>query len=140
ARKRKREEAPTKTIQRPINDETDDEFGADDDIKVVDLVDAVEVPDSIRAPKPPNNEVKLSAFQCVICMDDVTDLTVTHCGHLFCAECLHSSLNIDVTRSICPICRQKIDIKLANGKFTSKSKGFYPLELKFATRKGLGKR
>ena len=27
--------------------------------------------------------VKLSAFQCVICMDDATNLTVTHCGRCF---------------------------------------------------------
>jgi hypothetical protein len=56
--------------------------------KVIDLVDK-DVPD----PEPESeheeeevekkekkNTVKLGTFQCVICMDDVKDLTVTHCG------------------------------------------------------------
>lgn len=30
-----------------------------------------------------NKPVKLAEFQCIICMDNPTDLTVTHCGKLF---------------------------------------------------------
>lgn len=33
-----------------------------------------------RAKEENGDLVKLSAFQCVICMDDATNLTVTHCG------------------------------------------------------------
>jgi hypothetical protein len=58
----------------------DNLFGSDDDEKeIINLEDTEEVPE--WKPKP-DNSVKLSAFQCVICMDDVTDLTVTYCGTL----------------------------------------------------------
>lgn len=114
----------------------------DDDIKVVDLVDTEEVPESVSKPKKRKNEVRLGCFQCVICMDDVKSLTVTHCGHLFCSECLDSSLHIDAAKKICPICRQKVEVRpqQANNKFGTKQKAFYPLELKMMTRKTLGKR
>ena len=36
--------------------------------------------DFVNAETKPDNSIKLSSFQCVICMDDVTNLTVTHCG------------------------------------------------------------
>jgi len=71
-RKRKHDEALKS------EDGLDDLFG-DQDLKVIDLVNTEEVPSSIAKSKP-RNEVRLSALQCVICMDDVTNLTVTHCG------------------------------------------------------------
>jgi len=61
-------------------------------------------------------------------------------GHLFCSECLHSSLHIDASKKVCPICRQKVETNPASGKFTAKSKGFWPLELKLMTSKRSGKR
>jgi hypothetical protein len=45
---------------------------------------------------------------------------------------------MDMTRRICPICRQKIDKINASGKFGARAKGFYPLELKLTTKKTLG--
>jgi E3 ubiquitin-protein ligase RNF5 len=127
-------------VKDEVND--DDLFG--DDLfaghEVVDLVDREEMPPELREEKKPKNYVKLSAFNCVICMDDVTDLTVTHCGHLFCSACLHSALHIDVTKRVCPICRQKIDNRPSNGKWSSRAKGYYPLELKLMTKTTLGKR
>lgn len=45
----------------------------------IDLSNATEVPQEVQVPKP-DNTIKLGKFQCVICMDDVTALTVTHCG------------------------------------------------------------
>lgn len=48
---------------------------------------------------------------------------------------------MDMTRRICPICRQKIDkMNAASGKFGQRAKGFYPLELKLTTKKTLGKK
>ncbi|KAM7193290.1 hypothetical protein V8F20_008485 [Naviculisporaceae sp. PSN 640] len=129
-----------KKRKRDLFDTEHDPDGSDgEEIPVVDLADTETVPESILKQKP-KNEVKLSTFQCVICMDDCTDLTVTHCGHLFCSECLHSSLHIDVSKKVCPICRQSIETKPASGKFTTKQKGFYPLELKLLTKKTLGRR
>lgn len=53
--------------------------GIDDDDEVLDLTGANEVPAELLKPKV-DNRVKLGKFQCVICMDDVSNLTVTHCG------------------------------------------------------------
>ncbi|OAA62037.1 zinc finger, ring-type containing protein [Niveomyces insectorum RCEF 264] len=92
-------------------------------------------------PGPPENvkRVKLATFQCVICMDDATNLTVTHCGHLFCGDCLHSSLHIDDTRRICPICRQKIEVRGSSTAAAKVARSYFPLELKLMTRNRRGK-
>lgn len=37
--------------------------------------------------------IKLSAFQCVICMDDATNLTVTHCGTFWPTSLLPRSIS-----------------------------------------------
>ncbi|KAK4650456.1 hypothetical protein QC762_707580 [Podospora pseudocomata] len=133
----------TKRKREAFESDDDDLFG-DNDLEVVDLVDK-DVADLTSEEKEKEedrkkNWVKLSQFQCVICMDDVTDLTVTYCGHLFCSECLHSALQITPHKRICPICRQKIENKNASGKFGPKSKGYYPLEIKLMTKKSLGKK
>ncbi|KAI1426967.1 hypothetical protein F5Y12DRAFT_783548 [Xylaria sp. FL1777] len=101
----------------------------------IDLSNATEVPAELMAPKV-DNRVKIGKFQCVICMDDTTALTVTHCGHLFCSECLHSSLHIDSMKRTCPVCRTKVDLK--GVKKTAKS--YYHLELKLMTANKQGKR
>lgn len=53
--------------------------GAVEDLPTLDLTNATEVPEELQEPHQ-DNRIKLAAFQCVICMDDVTNLTVTHCG------------------------------------------------------------
>ena len=150
----------------------------DTGVEVIDLGDTEDVPD-LGVTEVEGNNVLFKGFQCVICMDDTSDLTVTHCGksslsscfttpsllsfcqqagaghrpytqphrrltrlvgHLFCGECLHSSLQIDTNKKICPICRQKVDVKQGtNGKFSAKTKGFYPLRLKLMPAKRRGK-
>jgi len=72
----------------------------EDNVEVVDLenieekeeYEAFKVKQQAEAIKRQNEEaankpVKLAEFQCIICMDQSTDLTVTHCGelHLSCA-------------------------------------------------------
>ncbi|KAL2881094.1 hypothetical protein SGCOL_003384 [Colletotrichum sp. CLE4] len=111
--------------------------GKEKDEDIIDLAAPNEAPEEVKVPKE-DNRVKISAFQCVICMDDVTALTVTHCGHLFCSECLHSALNVDATKNKCPICRQKVETK-DRSEYTSKTKGFWPLELKLMTASRKGK-
>lgn len=34
----------------------------------------------------------MEGMQCVICMDNFTDMTATHCGHLFCHTCINEHL------------------------------------------------
>ncbi|KAL7948337.1 hypothetical protein V8C42DRAFT_247762 [Trichoderma barbatum] len=109
-----------------------------EDYTTIDLTEVNDVPEELKKPEV-DNRVKLSAFQCVICMDDVTGLTLTHCGHLFCAQCLYSSLSIESTRGKCPMCRAKIDMK-PRENYSVKTKGYWPLELKLMTRTRQGKR
>ncbi|KAI1247648.1 hypothetical protein MGN70_011539 [Eutypa lata] len=132
---------PTKSRRDTIDDTSSIFSGFDSPRKVeieshdsIDLSNADEVPEEFLAPKV-DNRVKLGNFQCVICMDDVSALTVTHCGHLFCSECLHSSLHIDSMKKTCPVCRTKVDLKDKKSKNT---KSYYHLELKVmtATKKG----
>ncbi|ETS76768.1 hypothetical protein PFICI_12155 [Pestalotiopsis fici W106-1] len=134
---------PTKALKRQISKREDDPFAesspapqAEDD--VLDLTATDELPPELQLPKV-DNRVKLSKFQCSICMDDATALTVTHCGHLFCSECLHSALHIDHLKRTCPICRQKVELKTRPGAKQPKN-SFYHLELKLMTANRKGKR
>lgn len=80
--------------------------------------------------------VKLAEFQCIICMDQPTDLTVTYCGHLFCSECLHQALHAG-DKKCCPVCRSNIAAKKVGGK--QPKNGVFHLEMKFMTAKKKGK-
>ncbi|EXK80876.1 hypothetical protein FOQG_14648 [Fusarium oxysporum f. sp. raphani 54005] len=102
----------------------------------IDLTETNEVFEEGRKPEK-DDRVKLAAFQCVICMDDCSNLTVTDCGHLYCASCLHHSIYGNVTKGKCPMCRRKLGMKPPES-YNSKTKGYWPLELKLmtATRKG----
>lgn len=73
--------APSKKRKQPDDPNHDDLFGPlpASPSEIIDLVDT-DIPPLASKPPPPKNEIRLSAFQCVICMDDVTNLTVTHCG------------------------------------------------------------
>ncbi|KAI1324889.1 hypothetical protein F5Y16DRAFT_411784 [Xylariaceae sp. FL0255] len=119
----------------PFDDDDEWNKPLGEDAENVDLTNATEVPDELKAPKE-DNRVKLGKFQCVICMDDTTALTVTHCGHLFCSECLHSALNVDASRRKCPVCRQNIDDP---NKKAKNVKTFHHLELKIMTKTKQGK-
>jgi len=77
---------PTKSRRRASNDDSSI-FGDDDltnltgdhEFETIDLSNVTSVPSDLVAPKV-DNRVKIGKFQCVICMDDTTALTVTHCG------------------------------------------------------------
>jgi len=100
-----------------------------------------------------NKPIKLAEFQCIICMDNPTDLTVTHCGkysysvfrdkvdtlpgHLFCAECLHSALYAG-DKKCCPVCRTLINLKPGAGNKQPKN-GIFHLEMKLMTANRKGK-
>lgn len=73
------------------DDDDDDVFGdnntkkgqaQEDDSDVIDLASSDEVPESQSVPKE-DKRIKLSKFQCAICMDSATGLVVTHCGMWF---------------------------------------------------------
>ncbi|KAF3910863.1 hypothetical protein ABW20_dc0106437 [Dactylellina cionopaga] len=77
---------------------------------------------------------RIADFKCVICLDDPTDLSTTPCGHLFCNECIKTTLRFGKPQAKygkCPVCRGKVMIK-----------DIVPLELKFIKKvqgKGKGK-
>lgn len=120
-----------------------------DDVAVVDLVDVENDKqyEELRAKKQAelikaqneaeaNKPVKLAAFECIICMSNPTDLTVTHCGHLFCAECLHHALYAG-DKKCCPVCRTIINPGKAGAK--QPKNGVFALEMKLMTAKKIGK-
>ncbi|KAL8785081.1 MAG: hypothetical protein Q9213_003586 [Squamulea squamosa] len=86
---------------------------------------------------------KLSNVQCIICMEPMTDMTVTHCGHIFCHTCIMEALIAGENQgepgkgtSKCPVCRKKV----ARPKEKSRDKReVIPLEIKFVTRSSLAK-
>ncbi len=91
---------------------------------------------------------KLADFQCIICLDSPTDLTVTHCGkfsnllqdllaltnsgHLFCSLCLHEALHAGTQRKTCPVCRQQINLS-KNKEGKQPKNGVFVLEMKLMT-------
>lgn len=83
--------------KRPVVD--DDPFASDDekergkgkrkssvagesDIFTVDLTEQAPSTEEKAADPKEDKRIKLGRFMCAICMDDVTNLTVTHCGTL----------------------------------------------------------
>lgn len=134
-------------MPRPSDEDDDDPFVdkvekneavSPNDLPTIDLTGNEAVTEEVEKPEL-DRRIKISAYQCAICMDNVTTLMVTHCGHLYCQECLHSSLHVDSTKGKCPMCRAKIDMK-HRSTYTTKTKGFWPLELKFMTVDKKGKR
>ncbi|CAG8956243.1 hypothetical protein HYFRA_00003623 [Hymenoscyphus fraxineus] len=81
-------------------------------------------------------DVKLSEFNCIICMDEPTDLTITHCGHLFCGMCLHQALHAG-DKKCCPVCRTAISMSYTGrGEVKKPNKhGVFHLEMKVIKRK-----
>ena len=49
--------------------------------------------------------------QCTICLDDLTDIALTRCGHIFCRECMSGFIKANPHNLICPLCRGKLDSK-----------------------------
>ena len=63
--------------------------------------------------------LKIGQRQCIICMENYTNATVTVCGHIYCHECLTQALiagekNNDRGVGNCPVCRKPLNRKKAN--------------------------
>ncbi|RDL39753.1 uncharacterized protein BP5553_04093 [Venustampulla echinocandica] len=84
---------------------------------------------------------KLAEFNCIICMDNPTSLTVTHCGHMFCSECLHQALHAG-DKKACPVCRTTISTTMSGreGHKRQPKNGIFALEMKLMTANKKGKR
>ncbi|KAI4258558.1 MAG: hypothetical protein LQ352_001193 [Teloschistes flavicans] len=89
---------------------------------------------------------KLSNVTCIICMESMTDMTVTHCGHLFCHTCIMEALIAGENQSNpgdpgkgtskCPVCRKKVVRPGGKGR---DRRDVIPLEIKCVTRSQLVK-
>jgi SWI/SNF-related matrix-associated actin-dependent regulator of chromatin subfamily A3 len=55
-----------------------------------------------------NTEIKEESEEnCSICLDNITDGSITKCGHIFCSECIKSCLKY---KSCCPMCKKQLSI------------------------------
>ncbi|KPA80131.1 hypothetical protein ABB37_05123 [Leptomonas pyrrhocoris] len=52
-------------------------------------------------------------FSCAICLDTATEPVVTRCGHLFCWECLDHWLHSPAGVPECPVCKGRVDERIA---------------------------
>jgi SNF2 family DNA or RNA helicase len=51
---------------------------------------------------PKSEDVKKETPNCVICYEDIKEITITTCGHIFCDACIRSAIQ---TSACCPMCR-----------------------------------
>lgn len=54
---------------------------------------------------PESHGFSVEEFRCPICLDVFDRPVVTHCRHIFCVECIVSTL---VRQSVCPLCRAAV--------------------------------
>ena len=47
------------------------------------------------------------SIKCTICLETVTNMTSTSCGHVFCGECIRNAVQVS---NQCPICRTKLTL------------------------------
>lgn len=74
---------------------------------------------SQQADTETNGPLKIGKRQCIICMENFTNATVTHCGHIYCHECLTQALKASEKNSHrgggnCPVCRKPVNRTKAN--------------------------
>lgn len=63
--------------------------------------------------------LKIGKRTCIICMEPFTNATITHCGHIYCHECLTQALTAGEKNSErgignCPVCRKPVSRKKQN--------------------------
>jgi len=85
----------------------------------------------------------LSAYKCPICMETPVNATSTICGHLFCHQCIISTLKWSENqrredappgrrvKGVCPVCRKE----LARNENVKQGRTLVPLEIKLTVKK-----
>lgn len=54
------------------------------------------------------NELEDTVEVCLICMDEMTELSITSCGHKYCTECINNYISV-YKKHNCPKCKTYID-------------------------------
>ncbi|KAL8951440.1 MAG: hypothetical protein Q9222_002601 [Ikaeria aurantiellina] len=144
---------PSNKRRKAVDEGIKEETGEDGKVEQLDLVDledeggiakvleqqqASAIKEQQAAAGQGDEPSKLSTVQCIICMEPMTDMTVTHCGHIFCHTCIMEALIAGENQgepgkgtSKCPVCRKKV----ARPKEKSKDKReVIPLEIKVLTK------
>ncbi|EUC33074.1 hypothetical protein COCCADRAFT_97115 [Bipolaris zeicola 26-R-13] len=117
AKRRKREDGTAKEAkQQSVEPVTVEEVDLTENSSVQQVLQK-QREDVVKAQaRPDETFTTFNSFNCVICMDNPTDLTATACGHLFCHTCLMEALIAgenrtgphETKRSQCPVCRKTI--------------------------------
>lgn len=93
-----------------------------EDVEEIDLSNSNEAPSAddeliaaaiLAQQKEEAGPFRIGKRQCIICLDSYTNATVTHCGHIFCHECLTQALrqgekNSERGQGSCPVCRKGV--------------------------------
>ena len=84
-----------------------------------------------------NTEIKEDSDEnCSVCLNNITDGSITKCGHIFCSECIKSCLKY---KSCCPMCKKELainDVFLINKKPTTDVIQINPLIEKYGSKLG----
>lgn len=117
---------PTKRSRRSDSDEpspkieeldlTNEAPSAEEELRQAQQQAAIKAQQAAEESKGP---LKIGKRQCIICMEKFTDATITHCGHIYCHECLTQALIAGEKNSVrgvgnCPVCRKPVNRKKGN--------------------------
>lgn len=83
-----------------ISGETIDLTGGDDE--------AISIPASASARTPKESTPGRITLKCSICLDSITKLASTTCGHVFCIDCIKQAVR---TARKCPLCKKSLKLK-----------------------------
>ncbi|EUC43456.1 hypothetical protein COCMIDRAFT_38590 [Bipolaris oryzae ATCC 44560] len=117
AKRRKREDGTAKEAkQQSVESVTVEEVDLTENSSVQQVLQKQREDAAKVQARPDETFTTFNSFNCVICMDNPTDLTATACGHLFCHTCLMEALIAgenrtgphETKRSQCPVCRKTI--------------------------------
>ncbi|KAG9548211.1 hypothetical protein KCU71_g15212, partial [Aureobasidium melanogenum] len=111
ATKRRLNPAPAPIELDDTDEDEIEELGPDNDIL------AKEREALVTKQREESNKIsRIGELNCMICLEHFTNMTATHCGHIFCHECLTQALiasqrNSDHNYGTCPACRKPIKPK-----------------------------
>ncbi|RHZ47852.1 hypothetical protein Glove_566g19 [Diversispora epigaea] len=77
-----------------------------------------------------------NSLKCAICLDQPTDVATTHCGHIFCYDCIN---RVARTQKLCSICRRQLKKdQIRRLEFKVKNEISFTIFILMANRGGRG--